>query len=144
MAQVSRRRLSRDTQKKLFDLFFRALANIRNSSDIEKFLFSLLSPTEKTMLSKRLGIALLLAKGYNYEMIKDVLKVSQETVARVNGVLNYRREGYEIVVKKALRDEQLREFLKTLIKETSSTFTYSAYRKQPGLEPPKPSKHPLG
>src|SRR3990167_5392931 len=118
MAQVSRRYLPKDTQKKLFDLFFKALANIRNPSDIEKFLFSLLSTTEKTMLAKRLGIALLLVKGYNYETIKDVLKVSQETIARVNGTLNYRREGYEIVVRKALRDDQLGEFLKELIKET--------------------------
>lgn len=144
MAQVSKRYLPKETQKKLFELFFKALANIRHSSDIEKFLFSLLSTTEKTMLAKRLGIALLLAKGYNYETIKDVLKVSQETIARVNGTLNYRREGYEIVVRKALRDDQLGEFLKELIKETASAFSYSAYRKWPGLEPPKKPKNPLG
>ena len=144
MAQVSRRYLPKDTQKKLFDLFFKALANIRNPSDIETFLFSLLGPTEKTMLAKRLGIALLLAKGYNYETIKDVLKVSQETIARVNGVLNYRSEGYEMVVKRVIRDEELGAFLKDMIKEVASSFSYSAYRKWPGLEPPKPPKHPLG
>lgn len=144
MAQVSKKYLPKETQEKLFDLFFKALANIRNPSDIEKFLFSLLGPTEKTMLAKRLGIALLLAKGYNYETIKDVLKVSQETIARVNGVLNYRSDGYEMVIGKALRDEQLEEFLKGLIKETISAFSYSTYRKWPGLEPPKPPKHPLG
>ena len=144
MTQISRKYLPKETEKKLFDLFFKALANIRNPSDIEKFLFSLLGPTEKTMLAKRLGIALLLAKGYNYETIKDVLKVSQETIARVNSVLNYRSEGYEMVVNKALRDEQLGEFLKGLIKETASVFSYSSYRKWPSLEPPKAPKHPLG
>lgn len=144
MTQVSRKYLPKDTQQKLFELFFQALANIKNPQDIEKFLFSLLSPTEKTMLAKRLGIALLLAKGYNYETIKGVLKVSQETIARVNGVLNYRSEGYEIVVRKAIRDEQLGEFLKDIVKEVASTFSYSTYRKWPGLEQPKPPKHPLG
>jgi len=144
MSQVSNKYLPKETEKKLFELFFKALANIGNPSDIEKFLFSLLSKTEKTMLAKRLGIALLLAKGYNYETIKDVLKVSQETIARVNSVLNYRSEGYEIVVRKALRDEQLGNFLKGLIKETASAFSYSTYRKWPGLEPPQKPKHPLG
>lgn len=144
MPQVSRKYLPKETEKKLFELFFKALANIKNPSDIEKFLFSLLGPSEKTMLAKRLGIALLLAKGYNYETIKDVLKVSQETIARVNGVLNYRSEGYEIVVRKALRDEQLGDFLRGLIKETTFAFSYSSYRKWPGLKPPKAPKNPLG
>jgi len=145
MVLVSRRRLSKDTEQRLFDLFFRALANVRDPQDIEKFLFSLLGPTEKTMLAKRLGIALLLAKGYNYETIKEVLKVSQETISRVSGVLNYRSEGYEMVIKKALRDEMLGDFLKGMVKEVASAFSYSTYRKwTPGLEPPKPPKHPLG
>ena len=145
MTQISRKYLPKNTQQKLFDLFFKALANIKNSSDIEKFLFSLLSPTEKTMLAKRLGIALLLARGYNYQTIKDVLKVSQETIARVNGVLSYRSEGYEMVIKKALRNEMLGDFLKGMVKEVASAFSYSTYRKwSPGLEPPKPPKHPLG
>lgn len=144
MTQVSRKFLPKDTQKKLFDLFFKALANIKNPADIETFLFSLLGPAEKTMLAKRLGIALLLAKGYNYATIKDVLKVSQETIARVNGVFNYRSAGYEMVINKALRDEALGDFLKGMVKEVASAFSYSTYRKWPGFEPPKHPKHPLG
>ncbi len=109
MPQVSRRTLSRDTEKKLFAIFFKSLARLSNPTDIEKFLGDLLGPVEKTMLAKRLAIALLLARGYQYETIKDILKVSQETIARVNIALHYKGEGYQMVIQKILRDEKLEE-----------------------------------
>lgn len=106
MPQVSRRPLSRNTEKQIFSIFFQSLAKLSNPDDIQKFLFDLLGPVERTMLAKRLAIAMLLAKGYRYEAIKDMLKVSQETIARVNISLNYSGQGYNIVIKKALRDEK--------------------------------------
>lgn len=112
MSQVSKRVLPKDIEKKLFEIFFRSLARLSNASDIEKFLFDLLGPVERTMLAKRLAIALLLAKGYQYEAIKSILKVSQETIARVNMALNYQGEGYSIIIKKLLRDEKMKDFFK--------------------------------
>lgn len=108
MTQVSRRPLSKRTEQQLLTLFFKSFAGLSNSSDIEKFLSDLLGPSERTMLAKRLAIALLLAKGYHYDSIKDILKVSQETIARVNLVLNVRGEGYNLVVRRAMRDENLK------------------------------------
>ncbi len=111
MSQVSRRVLSKNVEEKIFSIFFKSLARLSDSKDIEKFLLSLLGPVEQTMLAKRLAIAILLAKGYRYETIKSILKVSQETIARVNISLNYQGEGYEIVVKKVLRDEKIENLL---------------------------------
>lgn len=145
MMQVSNKYLHKNLENKLFELFFESLASLSNRSDIEKFLFSLISPFEKTMLAKRLGIAILLAKGYRQEEIRKILKVSNETVSRVSMALNYRGEGYKIVIKKALQKEQFRELFGGIIKETLSAFSYSNYRKWPGIEAPKPSrKIPLG
>ncbi len=59
------------------------------------------------MLAKRFAIALLLIKGYNYEAIKEILKVSQETIARVNLSLNYRGDGYRKVINEILVNEKL-------------------------------------
>ncbi len=114
MSQVSRRTLSKDIEKKLFEIFFKSLARLSNPSDIEKFLGDLLGPVERTMLAKRLAIAFLLAKGYQYETIKDILKVSQETIARVNIALNYQGDGYQMVIQKILRDEKLGEVFNTI------------------------------
>lgn len=144
MVQISQKYLSKNLENKLFELFFDSLAHLSNCSDIEKFLFSLISPFERTMLAKRLGIAVLLTKGYTQEEIRNILKVSNETVSRVNMALNYRGDGYKMVIKKAMQKEQFKELFGGLIKETMSAFSYSGYRKMPGLEPPKSNKTPLG
>lgn len=145
MVQISRRYLPKNLENKLFEIFFDSLAGLSKRSDIEKFLSSLISPVEKTMLAKRLGIAILLAKGYGQDEIKHILKVSQETISRVNMVLNYKGEGYEMVIKKAGQKKQFKELFSGVIKETLSTFSYSAYRKWPGIEAPKrTNKTPLG
>ena len=145
MMQVSKNYLSKNLENKLFELFFDSLAHISNRSDIEKFLFSLISPFEKTMLAKRLGIAILLTKGYRQEEIRKILRVSNETVSRVSMALNYRGEGYKIVIKRALDKERFNEIFGTILKETLSAFSYSNYRKWPGIEAPKASKKtPLG
>ncbi len=114
MSQVSKRPLSNKVEQKLFEIFFKSLARLSNPSDIQQFLFDLLGPAERTMLAKRLAIALLLAKGYHYETIKDTLKVSQETIARVNIALNYQGEGYNLVIKKILREEKLENIFEKL------------------------------
>ena len=91
----------------MFALFFKSLAKLSSPAEIQKFLFDLLGPVERTMLAKRLAIALLLGKGYSYESIKNVLHVSQETIARVNIALNHQGEGYQMVIRRALRAEKI-------------------------------------
>lgn len=142
---VSKRALPKNLEDKLFQIFFESLAGLSKSSDIEKFLFSLISPVEKKVLAKRLGIAILLAKGYKHEAIKDILKVSQDTVSKVNMILNYRGEGYRMIIQKALEKEKFEDMFGNLIKDLASTFSYSSYIKSQGLEPPRQKrKTPLG
>ena len=114
MSQVSRKTLSKSTENKIFSIFFKSLARLSNPSDIQKFLLDLLGPAEQIMLAKRLAIAILLAKGYRYESIKGILKVSQETIARVNMTLNYRGHGYNMIVKKILLDEKLENIFENI------------------------------
>src|SRR5688572_15174215 len=114
MPQVSRKPLSKSTEKRMFEIFFKSLAKLSDPLDIEKLLYDLLGPVEKTMLAKRLAIALLLTKGYQYESIKSILHVSQETIARVNIALNHNGEGYMMVVKKLLKEERLKTLLENI------------------------------
>ena len=114
MSQVSRRTLSKNVEKKMYSIFFNTLARLSNPSDIQDFILDLLGPTEQTMLAKRLAIAVLLVKGYQYGTIKDILKVSQETIARVNMMLNFRGKGYNIAIKRVLREEKLEDLFKVI------------------------------
>lgn len=78
--------------------FFRSLAAIKNSSEAAKVLCDLLSPNELDMVAKRLAIARALLDGENYQAISRTLRVSTNTIARVNAWLNESGEGYRLVV----------------------------------------------
>jgi hypothetical protein len=56
-----------------------------------------------------LAIALLLAKGYGYEEIKKILKVSMTTIATVNLNLKYKGEGYRYFAERILREQKIRK-----------------------------------
>lgn len=121
MPQVSKWWLSKDIEEKMFALFFQAFARLSKPVDIAKFLNDLLGPVEKIMLAKRLAIAVLLRRGYDYESIKQTLRVSSETIARVNISLNYGGEGYTMVVDEILKDRRMREFWEK-IEDVLTTF----------------------
>lgn len=129
MTQVSRKPLPKHVENALLALFFKSLARVSNTSDIEKFLNDLLGPAERTMLAKRLGIAILLAKGYQYNAIKDSLNVSQETIARVNMNIQYQGEGYAMVIAKALRDEKINALFKKVEDATIGVLPMSSLKK---------------
>lgn len=68
------------------------------------------------MLAKRLGIALLLEKGYDYRTIQRILRVSFPTITSVNNARQYQGKGYRLFINKILKDESVKQFLeKTLI-----------------------------
>lgn len=129
MSQVSRKILPKDTQEKIFKIFFKSLARLHNPSEIQKLLFDLLGPVEQIMLAKRLAIALLLSRGYSYESIKGLLRVSQETIARVNISLNYGGEGYKMVINKIFRSERLEQIFENIEDVTIATFPASSVKK---------------
>jgi len=140
MTQVSKYPLPEALEKQMFNLFFRALADLRLPSDIKDFLDDLLSPTEKTMLAKRLAIALLLAKDYDQRSIKQTLKVSLTTVSKINFWLKNQGKGYRKVINKFLKEEKWQEFWQKLgdfIKEATDT----KHRLPSSYHPPK---GPLG
>jgi uncharacterized protein YerC len=120
MAQLSKKILDKEIEARLFEVFFRGISQLRNSVEAELFLTDFLSPTEKVMLAKRLGIALLLTKGESYAVISDTLKVSTTTVMLVNQWLKGGKGGYQKVLKRVLKDEQWEKLwhkLETFISE---------------------------
>ena len=60
MPHVSKKRLDKRQEKELIRNFELVLTKISNDSQMHDFLGSLLTPTEKVMLAKRLAIVVLL------------------------------------------------------------------------------------
>lgn len=112
MPHVSRFPLKNEVKKEITKSLWWILAKFKTSQEIEKFLGDLLTPTEKTMVAKRLAIAAMLSKGYSGKEIGDVLKVSQTTVTHIKNWLEEGGEGYKMAVKKLSEKEVMDNFWK--------------------------------
>ncbi|MEX0917257.1 MAG: helix-turn-helix domain-containing protein [Candidatus Paceibacterota bacterium] len=84
MANVSKKRLSPSTQKRLHTHFVRSIVSLETRTGGEKFLAELLSPTEYLILAKRLLIVLLLSEGMSQYKIRKLLNTSSSTVFKIS------------------------------------------------------------
>jgi len=113
MPQVSKRKINDEVYEKVFDVFLETILQVRNKNQLVRFLKEYLTPTEQIMLSKRLAIAYLLSKNYDYRQISSLLKVSTATVRSVS--LIYKNgsvlKGF---VDKSVRNDRLNERLEDL------------------------------
>lgn len=114
MGRVSKRRIDPEIEERIFEIFWDYLAALRDPKDIHEFLISLLSFTEQVMIAKRLAIAVLLARGYNYEEIDQTLKVSKSTVGTVHKQILIGAPGYKKAVEHILRREKLESLWNSL------------------------------
>src|SRR3989344_7650258 len=106
MTQVSKYPVSKDVYERIFEIFLKEF----------------LTPTEQVMLAKRLSVAFLLSKDYNYREISKILRVSTGTVNRV--ALSYRKEShYKMVIEEILRDERMDEFWRGVGETGSKLFS---------------------
>jgi TrpR-related protein YerC/YecD len=80
--------------------FCQALAALKTPQEVAEFLKDLLGPAELEMLAKRLQVAKYLIKGWTYSEIKELLKVSFSTIARVNFWLQVSGKGYRLVAER--------------------------------------------
>ena len=110
MSQVSKRHLHKETKERVLDLFWTSLASLSSKQDIADLLDDLLSPTEKLMLGKRLSIAFMILKGYDYETINQRLKVSNPTIWNVKLNLAYKGTGYKRTIERIMNKEKWESF----------------------------------
>ncbi|OGK50085.1 hypothetical protein A3A55_01215 [Candidatus Roizmanbacteria bacterium RIFCSPLOWO2_01_FULL_40_14] len=103
--------MDKDLEKRMFNVFYKTLADLRTEKQVEMFLHDLLTPTEKVMLAKRLAIAILLIKDLSYRYIRDMLKVSTTTIVSTNMWLNQGGDGYRAAIEKLIREEKADELL---------------------------------
>lgn len=107
MTKVSRRIVDKNLEKYIFEIFIKTITRLNSQMEVENFIEDLLYPTEKIMLIKRLAIAVMLTKGYTYDQIDHVLKVSRPTIMNVSRFLKYgSNNGYQKVVKHLINDQK--------------------------------------
>ena len=114
MTQVSKYPLRKEIEKRMFEVFLDSVAMVTTRNKVMKLLTDLLSPTEQTMLAKRLAIALLLTKKYDQRSVMGVLKVSLGTVNKINRALKNGSGGYDMVISSMIKQEKFQEFIDKL------------------------------
>lgn len=98
MPKVSRLPLRSDVWDKILNLFVSTLADQKDKKKLSKFFDDFFSPTEKIMFAKRLATAVLLAKGHDYISIREILRVSPPTIAKLSLKIQYGGEGLKPVI----------------------------------------------
>ena len=81
---------------------------------IAAFLENLLTSTERVMIAKRLAVALLLLRGYEYRVICSLLKMSHVTVNHVKREIEKGGGGYQLASRLVGRDPGVEEILKKI------------------------------
>lgn len=110
MSQVSKRIINKDIEDRLYEIFWECLAKINSPLEARKFFDSFISSIEKTMLAKRIGIALMLYKGFTYKVIENTLKVSTGTIRHVNLRQIMGESGITPTLKRIVKNEKSEEF----------------------------------
>lgn len=97
---------SKKERQELLIALCEALTTVKKRDEAAQFLTDLLSPQELEMLAKRLAIARYLIDGKTYDFIREILKVSHNTIARVNAWLTLSGSGFRLVIERTRNASQ--------------------------------------
>jgi len=122
MTQVSKYPLNEEVEERIFFIFWETILRLKNQRDTKEFFDDFFTPTEKIMLAKRLSIALMLLKGYDYRTIQETLKVSSATIKEANRWIKHGGEGCKRVLKKIVKKQKQAEFWDNLEEKLSGVF----------------------
>ncbi len=130
MPQVSKYKLDKDVEKRLFELFWRSLTRLGSTDETAEFFSDLLTSTEELMLAKRYTIAVLLTKGYPPKHIHDTLNVSYTTIGTVAGWLKNSKPATKKIIDRHLKDESWGHFFDKIEEVLGAVPPLTAYPHQ--------------
>lgn len=103
MSKISKNKLDSVVYARIDDNFVAVLAHMTERRDMEHFLDSLLTRTERLMFAKRLAIAVLLERGRSYAQISKALKVSSVTIGFVRNSIMKDNKPYAQLIQQLSR-----------------------------------------
>src|SRR4030066_1970613 len=104
MVNISKNKIDRYMQDKLFNLFFEIFSVKRNQNDLKTIFISLFSYTERLMIIKRLGLIYLLLRGFRKCDICKLIKVSTATLDKYKLILDKNINIYNYFKKFILKE----------------------------------------
>ncbi|KKP62920.1 MAG: hypothetical protein UR56_C0003G0027 [Candidatus Roizmanbacteria bacterium GW2011_GWC2_34_23] len=114
MTRVSKKYIKEEIITKLYRLFFEVFSRSDNQRSFLSLIDDILSPAEKIMIAKRLGMIYLLIKGVDFRTIADTLKVSTSTVLFYSVVYKEKKVQTTRLIEQMLKKEKVLNFLEDL------------------------------
>ena len=106
--QLSSNPLNKTIEKQLSEMFYGIMAELSTPEEVKMVLKDMLTDGERLAILKRLGIAVYLDKGRNYEDIKNNIKVSSATIASV--AENTGNPGWQEMIRRIKAEEWATEW----------------------------------
>lgn len=123
MTKISRLTIDPKDMGLFISNFWVTITLLEDKEEVKNFLKDLLSHTEMKMLAKRLQIAKMLLSGYNYVLIKNYVKVTDQTIAKINNLIHSDSGGFEKAI------NLLTEYEKVKQKKLEQNSSYSLTKK---------------
>ncbi|MBI4037968.1 hypothetical protein HY382_02915 [Candidatus Curtissbacteria bacterium] len=114
MTQISKKIVKKDLETEINEIFWSTIARFNKKDEVTLFFSELFTYNERVNLAKRIAIAILLSKGYDWRSIKDLIKVSEGTIAKISARIN--SAGFKLLFKKLENDARWRMFWNDLVK----------------------------
>ena len=100
MTQVSKRKLDSKIEKELLDSLSYIIKELKTKDEVDKFLSSSLTKTERLMIARRVLTAFLLENNIEDKRISTTLKLTPATITRLKMWINLNKDGFNLVFKK--------------------------------------------
>ena len=115
MTHISRIKLPSKTEKELKSALKETFLKL-NPRNYERLSSALITKTEELMIAKRLGVILMLSEGYTYADISQSLRLTNETISRINFEMKANPENNKYLLKK-LKPWMRKKLLKEVMTE---------------------------
>jgi uncharacterized protein YerC len=122
MPHLSKNRLDKHVYFDILNGLYWLLSDIKTSKEMQIFLGDFFTKTERLMLSKRLATVLMIAEGYDVEIIKRVLKVSTATIYRMREWVEKEGRGLQDGLRRLARRKAMEQFWTDVDKFISRDF----------------------
>lgn len=99
MVKISRIRVDPKHFGFFLNNFWNLITLLENKEQVKTFLKDLLTPTEMKMLTKRIQIAKMLLEGYDYRSIRNYVKVTDPTIAKISNILAVSGDGLRVAIR---------------------------------------------
>lgn len=124
MAQISKRYIDQTMLSRINELLFDLLLTLADKKEVNDVLNELLTPTEKTMISKRVACFYLLIKKVPIREIENTLKISTCTVTYFKHYLDR-----SSIIKEYLSNKLKNEKIKHLFEDIFVDIFYGTLKK---------------